>query len=289
MTKIINYVDFWHKWYGEEFSDTFERIFSNMKLNKPITLYSKFGNTPLTKDTINVCFSGENYDRTDEAFDLHLIMKKTDLDKNIVCYPYFTYYPCKHDFWKILQAPRKPYSIKDRFCIFVVSNPATPDHIRNRFMAILSHVYKKVDSCGLAYNNTGFRAPGFQGEYNPEYYALIGRYKFMICFENNVGEYYCTEKLYNAYMGGAVPIYWGCPKVKEWFNTKSFLYLEDTSDESILQLIAKIVEIDNDDAKYNEIYNQPLLKDGKIPEEMDIEVIRKHAEEVLRRKGFIDQ
>lgn len=37
----------------------------------------------------------------------------------------------------------------------------------------------------------------------------LKNYKFNICFENGSSPGYITEKLFQAYAGGCIPIYWG--------------------------------------------------------------------------------
>lgn len=289
MGVIAAYKDFWQTWYGPEFSDVFERVLAGVEVKKPVVVYSVFGDTPRMADTINVCFSGEDRDRTrDAGFDLHLIMQPTDVERGVVCFPFFSYYPSTHNCWNALKVPRPfPPIPKQGFCLFTVSNIHRMNHVRNVFMQRLSMKYKRVDSCGPALNNTGILAPGAPGAFDPDYLRFIGRYKFMMCFENTARDYYCTEKLFNAYMGGAVPIYWGASKAKEWFNTKAFLMLEGESEEAMDALIARIAELDQDDEKYNAMYREPLLRDGKIPEELDFEKVRAHAREVLVRKGLV--
>lgn len=43
----------------------------------------------------------------------------------------------------------------------------------------------------------------------PDKYQTAKNYKFMICFENGIYPGYVTEKLLDAYVCGAIPIYWG--------------------------------------------------------------------------------
>ena len=45
--------------------------------------------------------------------------------------------------------------------------------------------------------------------------------------ENTNEDGYITEKIMNVFLGGAIPLYWGSPKIKEIFNIKSFIYIND--------------------------------------------------------------
>jgi len=147
------------------------------------------------------------------------------------------------------------YKEKDRFCIFIVSNPNCK--FRNNFFIKLSK-YKKIDSCGKVYNNVDFITPPRDSD---EYYKLLSRYKFMISFENQSQNNYLTEKIYNAMRGHTVPIYWGDPLVNETFNDKSFINVTENNVDSAID---KIIELDNDDDKYIKTLNEPYVSDSFI-------------------------
>lgn len=48
-------------------------------------------------------------------------------------------------------------------------------------------------------------------------------YKFNICIENLQHPNWFTEKLIDCLRTGTVPIYWGCPNISDFFNTKGFI------------------------------------------------------------------
>jgi hypothetical protein len=138
-----------------------------------------------------------------------------------------------------------------KFCAFVVSN-AHPKKTKKRidFFHRLSK-YKKVDSAGKALNNAGFVLPPG----TPAKEAFLKDYKYNIAFENSSVPGYTTEKLIDAMAARCLPIYWGNPRVAEDFNPKSFLnYFDFPTEEA---LVEKIIELDQDDAKYAEYLRQP--------------------------------
>lgn len=209
-------------------------------------------------------YSGEPfYDFTDK-FDLNLIMEPDDKAKRIVWCPLFSIGSYENNYWPRYSVPRV-LTPKKRFCAFIVSNPRA--EIRNRFFEKLSE-YKHVDSCGLAMNNCGFTAP-FDG-----YLEFLSQFKFMICFENTSSSHYITEKLHNAYLGGTIPIYWGCTNAKTWLNPNAFLQLEDDSEAGMDRLIERIIELDQDDTKYAAMHAELLLPNGEIPYEMRMETMQ---------------
>jgi hypothetical protein len=142
---------------------------------------------------------------------------------------------------------------KSKFCCFVVST-YNPRKNQNRpdFFELLSR-YKKVDSGGRLRNNIGRVIP-----YGAKAKAdFLHPYKFNICFENAAKPGYATEKIYDAMAARCLPIYWGDPLIGTQFNPRSILNRADfPSDEA---LVEKIIELDQDDAKYLEFMRQPYL------------------------------
>jgi hypothetical protein len=146
---------------------------------------------------------------------------------------------------------------KTHFCSFVVSNSGSRKTSRRvDFFHKLSQ-YKKVDSAGAALNNMGWRLPCTTGAKE----EFLRRYKFNIAFENSSIPGYVTEKIVEPFLARCLPIYWGCPRVKEEFNPASFLNSHDfPSDEA---LIEKIIELDRDDQKYQDWLRQPCFHNNK--------------------------
>lgn len=247
--------------------------------SKKIVFYSVF-NTPdyfksLMKifnkvDSIKIQVSGESYHRTDIDFDLNLIHEKTNIQMKIVFFPYFTWMAYSNNLWHLLK--NRPFIPKTKFCLFVVSNGNCP--VRNIFFKKLNAI-KKVDSCGKFLNNTGINPP----KDIIEYLNFISQYKFMICFENQQVDYYLTEKLLNAYAGNSIPIYYGAPNVLKWFNEESFLYLKNSFESNMDDIINLILSIDRSESLYKRVHSKNLIEN--IPEELDINQIVKKSKKVL--------
>lgn len=144
---------------------------------------------------------------------------------------------------------------KTEFCIFIVTNPDCM--VRNKFYLKLSK-YKKIDSCGKLFNNVNFVTPERDTE---EYYELLRRYKFMICFENQSKENYLTEKLYNGMRGHTIPIYWGDPLVHNTFNEKSFINIKDNLFDKAIE---QIIKLDNNDIAYINMLKEPYVDNSFI-------------------------
>jgi Glycosyltransferase family 10 (fucosyltransferase) C-term len=54
----------------------------------------------------------------------------------------------------------------------------------------------------------------------------IAPYRFHLCLENAVERDYWTEKLGDAYLGGAFPLYHGCPNLADYFPTEAFATID---------------------------------------------------------------
>lgn len=85
---------------------------------------------------------------------------------------------------------------------------------------------------------------------------VLSKYKFSICFENtNNINYYITEKIFDSFLAGTVPVYWGTPNISDLippkcfvdyrnFNSLSDLYnfMKNISDKDYLEYIKNINE-----------------------------------------------
>lgn len=68
-----------------------------------------------------------------------------------------------------------------------------------------------------SYSHEGKSAPHRFRDY--ELRSVFQRYKYVMAFENTVEEDYVTEKVYNALLSGAVPIYIGSPNITDYIPT----------------------------------------------------------------------
>ena len=145
---------------------------------------------------------------------------------------------------------------KTGFCSFVAGNRNLKKTRRRiEFFHRLSR-YKKVDSAGPVLNNVGYGLP-LGGAHKVNF---LRRYKFNLAFENKSLLSYTTEKIYEAMQARTVPIYWGNPEIAREFNPRSFLNAHDFSSDDAL--IERIIELDQDDAKYLEYLRQPYCTDN---------------------------
>ncbi len=157
---------------------------------------------------------------------------------------------------------KQPTSLADKhFCGFV-SNIERP--YRVSFVKLLSQTYKQVTCGGEVMNNIG----GKIGKYGKDKQEFLRLCKFGIAFENEstntdmIG--YTTEKIFETFAAGIVPIYWGDPTVSTIFNPKAFLNRHEfASDE---EFIREIAAVDQDDQRYLAMLSEPIFLNDRIPD-----------------------
>jgi hypothetical protein len=172
----------------------------------------------------------------------------------------------------------------DKFCSFVVKNGACGK--RNYFFQRLNE-YKRVDSAGPLFNNMGYILQRGDGAVEAKM-KFLNDYKFNLCFENSSYAGYTTEKLYEAYMFGTVPIYWGSTTIECDFNSKAFLNWHDYQDDDAF--MEAIIEVDTKPELYEQMYMEPLFNSWKEPynKYMDMNRFRSWFKKNVY-KGMINQ
>jgi len=72
---------------------------------------------------------------------------------------------------------------------------------------------------------------------------LFSGYRFAMVFENRLSPRYVTEKIVNAFLGGAVPIYWGSPYVLRLFNPRAFIHVNAFTDfEAAARYVVQVAQ-----------------------------------------------
>ncbi|MBI3211933.1 MAG: hypothetical protein HYZ47_04535 [Simkania negevensis] len=63
----------------------------------------------------------------------------------------------------------------------------------------------------------------------PDKAAVLKNYKFAICFENCITPGYITEKIFDAFAVGTLPVYWGAPNIEEYIPKNCFIDFREFS------------------------------------------------------------
>ncbi len=268
----INFVDFWQgfnpydNYFTNLLKDEYEIEISN---NPDYLFYSIFGDQHrYINNCVKIQYLGENIPPDIEYADYAMSFDYIDDPKHYRI-PHYLLYPGYYD---LVNKKVDDSLLNRKFCSFIVSNGNC--NIRNNFFQKLSK-YKKVDSGGRAFNNTGYLV---DNKVN-----WLKEYKFNICFENDayrpqhIG--YTTEKLPQTMVANTLGIYWGNPRIDLEFNTKSFINYNDFKSED--DMIDYIIELDKNDDKYMEVMKQPWLVSNQIIDNNKVDNIKKFLSSIF--------
>jgi len=255
--------------YNVEFSDNPDYLF-----------YSVFGNSHHDYNCIRIFYTGENvvpnFNYCDYAFGFNRIQ----FEDRYMRLP----------LWRMREstlnkAINKPQLGKEafqrKFCAMVISNTKQTDGFREKFFERLN-AYQEIASGGKYKNNVGGPVENkidFQQNY-----------KFSLAFENVASNGYCTEKLLDSFASQTIPIYYGDKTVVEDFNPNAFINCNDYN--SPKEIIENIRRLDNDESAYLKMLNEPVFKNGQLPEQFSDEnilnflsnIIEQPLEKAVRRK-----
>ena len=138
---------------------------------------------------------------------------------------------------------------KSKMCSFILSHKQSSSGHKLRHVianlitrdASLDH----IDIYGGNYKSLPFsETKAFAADHSPQHISnqkilALKDYRFSIVIENCKEDYYFTEKIIDCFLSGVVPIYYGCPSIGDFFNTRGMLMF-DTQDEclDILQTLS---------------------------------------------------
>lgn len=248
----ISYINFWKDPCNDNYLTKFieENIGPVIKVkhdeNPDILISSINGNINNVRNVKAKCklfFYGENLNRyppynNDEllydTFDLIIGFKKTDLSKKQIRFPlwliYYKYYKYnEHD--NILTHIQKKYNInikkkKDIFGTVIARHDRGGQ--RGKIYNELSK-YGNIKSPGQWNNNTQHIGRTQNDKIN---YISTGMYN--ICPENSAYEGYFTEKIFQAFEGGTIPLYWAIDLPEpEIINRNKYLFCDINNKESL--------------------------------------------------------
>ena len=165
-----------------------------------------------------------------------------------------------------------------RFCAFLYTRcDGRNRRMRHRFFELLAQLSLEVDSLGSCQPVGSFRSvPGERVigleprdglRYLDSAVATYRNYRWVVAFENQRVDGYVTEKIVNAMLAGAVPIFLGASDVTTVFNPRSFV---DCSSFASLDDCAKqVLAIDSNQTAYQALLAQPWFASQSLPAAFD--------------------
>ncbi|MGB1249186.1 MAG: glycosyltransferase family 10 domain-containing protein [Candidatus Promineifilaceae bacterium] len=148
-----------------------------------------------------------------------------------------------------------------------VSGRANQSGRREVIKELMAHL--PVDSYGKLYHNRMLP----KDDWLPTKLATIARYKFTIAFENSIERDYVTEKIFQPWRMGSVPIYLGAPNIDEYApGPHSFINVKDYT--SVAELAEYLSYLCEDEAAYNAYFDwkQGTLQSPLLQKIVDEEI-----------------
>jgi hypothetical protein len=135
----------------------------------------------------------------------------------------------------------------------------SPPH-RDTFFKELRALDSTVDGLGRANHTKDVNLPSRETWW--ELSDVYKTYKFGFAMENNLEHGYITEKIMNVYLGGAIPLYWGTPVIKEIFHPDSFVYLNDFP--SLKDAAKYVYDLSKDEARLKVMREAPIFLENSL-------------------------
>lgn len=202
--------------------------------NPDIIICSCFGdinNIINYKSKIKIFFYGENLNRFNydiniikENCDLILGFKKTDIDNKqirlplwVLYYPYYIYDNNNNLLNHIENSYLRNLAKKKNNDTSIIAR-----HDENGIRTIIYDEvvkYSNIKSPGKFKKNMRKIGPSCNDKFN-----FIRTTAYNICPENSEFEGYCTEKIFQAFEAGCIPIYWGIDKPEKYIINENYYY-----------------------------------------------------------------
>lgn len=144
-------------------------------------------------------------------------------------------YALDYDILKSMAYPAK----MNRISVICSRNQSLPGH--HKRLAFLDKLQQHPISEYIDYFGGGHRPI-------PDKWDAIAPYKYHLVLENSVVPDYWSEKLGDAYLGFALPIYYGCPNVADYFSTDSLRIIDIDDFERCVAVLEELISSDPFDA-----------------------------------------
>lgn len=241
-------------------------------ITKKINIYGEIGNNRFIKrssDGIKIFHSGENLDKKGsnthykygdyclKYVDLALGFNNDIENSKYLRFPLWIMYlfAPEDDKDKIDEKVKAINALqfnKTKSCALIARHDkdGTRGMIYNKLKNIID-----IECAGKWNNNTN----DMWDLYNNDKIEYLKQFKFNICPENANTRWYVTEKLFEAFVAGCIPIYYGSDNDPEpgIVNKDAVIFWDKDGDNS--KQISFIQQLLSDEQSYNEFINQPKL------------------------------
>jgi hypothetical protein len=208
--------------------------------------YGKIFSTSPKENSFNIWFTAENIrPPLQMGFDAYLSF---DLDEFSGLNHYLPLWFCRLG-PSVDSANQRQISLTERREVDMIRPnnfavvASNPEQIRTYFVSRISQ-YEKISIFGKLGNELSNKD------------SVLKNFNFNVCFENDLYPGYVTEKAFEAYISGCVPIWRGID-AGGFFNKEAII---DVTDLNIESAIEKVMEISKDQERLHEMRKEPLLK-----------------------------
>lgn len=154
------------------------------------------------------------------------------------------------------------------------------EHVFNRFAKKCVECHALGRCCGK-FKKRKRKIPGMW--HNEDLIKAYSQYDFVFAMENALEDGYITEKIYNAYAAGAIPIYYGSAIVNKFFNSKSFINLATFKNvDKCAEYVLGMSEEDIQKMRNEPIYNTETSQD-------DLDIIQAFSKNNKYYGGIADR
>jgi hypothetical protein len=274
MRKVkIDFCDFW-----EGFNKT-DNFFYNLLCTQfevelspdpDFLIYSNYGTAFYRYKCVRIFYSRENerpdFFASDWAITSDIINRTNHYN--------FPVFGSRYRFPKLLNDNKNQlfenWINRKEFCSFVVSNRKSKKRI-DFFHQLINAGYKQVNSGGRFLNNTGGPVEDKQ--------AFLKQHRFNIAFENSAYKGYTTEKIYDAFIAGCIPVYWGDPSIERYFNPKRFINYNDYKKEN--ELVDYLIYLDQNPQEAKKYFLEPIFLNDELPASVEPKYLLAFFEKIV--------
>ena len=200
--------------------------------------------------------------------DLSLGFDRIDENKydNYVRFPLWIFYNfdgfldnknyTKDDIKKVIDNINNAKSKKNKFASLVATHDAT--NIRTPMYEQISKI-DYINCPGKLFHNDDT----LKQDYNNDKIEYLKDFKFNICPENTISDGYVTEKLFDAFKAGCIPIYNGNENIEpDLVNRNALLFFKKGEDNT--ELIKEIEKLHKDDKLFDNFQKQIKIYDNAV-------------------------
>lgn len=273
-TVRIGFRHFWRGFSLESFRGMFpflQRGYRFVESDKPDVLFFSSRTSVGTRfphvvdaAPVTVFLTGENIRPEMDRCDFAISFRRDVADRRHLRLPNYVTDLYLAGFGPQVLLKKPTLGSKSKFCAFVQRNCRF--ELRKEFVRLLNR-HKQVDCPGKCLNNMPRLPPRSE---NPasrrDLYEFLANYRFVVAFENcdpDDHSGYVTEKIVNAMVAGAIPIYFGDPRVADDFNEDSFIHVRRF--DSLAAVVDRVRYLDETPAAYAKLYETPWFRNGRLP------------------------